>query len=325
MRNLKTIFNVDNPTFHMDVAMEGIHDGDYGSAYSHCIEQLFEEFRELPQMTGTHRLLRFVSIPKGEGREPLLQDITRNRITLANPKKFNDPMDPILREWLDMQIRHAEYYEDTKTFMLLKNALKRLRICSLSGYKEKHLKDRFATSKTQDQRQNPLMWAHYANSHKGICIEYEITQECLERHNNDNELLRLCPCSYREQRPMTDGITIDNALKAKAGCWSYEEEARLVYYSKDMSKWVNPKWKTENGKKNTKESKLLDYIFLEGFEVKAIYFGVRISQKDFHEVTSRLQGFKPSIELYKMKFKEEDITQLEAVKIGNQVVPSTIY
>lgn len=315
MKNLKTIFNVENPTFHMDIAMEGIQDGNYGSAYQHCIEQLFDEFQELPQLTGSHRLFRFVGIPKGEGQESLLQDITSNRITLANPKNFNDPMDPILREWLEIQIRQAEYKEYEKTFKLLKNALKSLRICSLSGYRESHWHDRFSASAYQDQRLNPLMWAHYANRHKGICIEYEITPECLTRYNNENELLRLCPCAYRDHKPMTDGITLDNALKAKASCWSYEEEARLIYYSKSMSKWINPKWKDEAGKKNTKEAKLLDYIFLEGFEVKTIHFGVRTSQKDYHEISSRLLGFRPTVELYKMKFKEEDITQLESVRI----------
>ena len=317
MRNLKTIFNVEYPTSHMDIAMEGIKDGDFGSSYQHCIEKLFDEFKELPQLKGTHRLFRFVSIPNNVGRESLIQDITHNRITLANPKNFNDPMDPILREWLDMQIRDAKFKEDAKTFKLLKSALKHLRICSLSGYKESHCHDSLTISERQKQVYNPLMWAHYANSHKGICIEYEITPECLARHNNDNELLRLCPCAYREHKPMTDGITLDNALKAKASCWSYEEEARLIYYSKDMSQWVNPNYKDKNVKKNTKEARLLDYIFLEGFSVKAIYFGVRISQKDYNDVISPLQKLNPSVEVYKMEFNNDDITQLKANKIQN--------
>lgn len=311
MRNLKTIFNLENPT----IAMEGIIDGNYGSAYQHCIEKLFDEFNELPQLNGNHRLFRFVSIPNKAGRESLIQDITHNRITLANPENFNDPMDPILREWLEMQIRDAKFKEDAKKFKLLKNALKHLRICSLSGYKESQCHDRLTTSERQKQVYNPLMWAHYANSHKGICIEYEITPECLARHNNDNELLRLCPCAYREHKPMTDGITLDNALKAKASCWSYEEEARLIYYSKDMSQWVNPNYKDKNVKKNTKEARLLDYIFLEGFSVKAIYFGVRISQKDYNDVMNPLQSNNPSVKLFKMQFNKDDITQLKAIEI----------
>ena len=293
--------------------MEGILDGNYGSAY----QQLFDEFKELPQLKGTHRLFRFVSIPNNVGRESLIQDITHNRITLSNPENFNDPMDPILREWLIMQIRDAKIKEDAKTFKLLKNALKHLRICSLSGYKESHCHDRLTISERQKQVYNPLMWAHYANSHKGICIEYEITPECLARHNNDNELLRLCPCAYREHKPMSDGITLDNALMAKASCWSNEEEARLIYYSKDMSRWVNPNYKDKNGKKNTKEARLLDYIFLEGFSVKAIYFGVRISKKDSNDVISHLQKLNPSVEVYKMEFNNDDITQLKANKIQN--------
>lgn len=301
----------------MDIAMAGIKNGDFGISYQHCIDQLFEEFNELPQLEGTHRLFRFVSIPNNAGRESLIQDITQNRITLSNPKNFNDPMDPILREWLKMQIRDTKFNEDAKMFKLLKNALTHLRICSLSGYKESQWHDRLTTSERQKQVYNPLMWAHYANSHKGICIEYEITPECLVRHNNDNELLRLSPCAYREHKPMSDGITLDNALMAKASCWSYEEEARLIYYSKDMSRWVNPNYKDKNGKKNTKEARLLDYIFLEGFSVKAIYFGVRISKKDSNDVISHLQKLNPSVEVYKMEFNNDDITQLKANKIQN--------
>lgn len=92
----------------MDIAMEGILDGNYGSAYQHCIEQLFDEFKGLPQLNGTHRLYHFVGIPNKLGLESLILDITHNRITLANPKNFNNPMDPILREWLEMQIRDAK-------------------------------------------------------------------------------------------------------------------------------------------------------------------------------------------------------------------------
>ena len=315
MRNLKTIFNLENPTTHVNIAKEGIIDGNYGSAYQHCIEKLFDEFKELPQLKGTHRLFRFVSIPNNVGRESLIQDITDNRITLSNPENFNDPMDPILREWLIMQIRDAKINEDAKTFNLLKIVLKHLHTCSLSGYKESHCHDRLTNSKRQKQVYNPLMWAHYANSHKGICIEYEITPDCLARHNNDNELLRLCPCAYRNHKPMSDGITLDNALKAKASCWSYEKEARLIYYSKDMSRWVNPNYKDKNGQKNTKEARLLDYIFLEGFSVKAIYFGVRTSQKDYNDVIRLLQNLNPSVELYKMEFNKYDITQLKVSKI----------
>lgn len=116
---------------------------------------------------------------------------------------------------------------------------------------------------------------------------------------------------------MTDGITLDNALMAKASCWSCEEESRLIYYSKDMSQLVNPNYKDKNGKKNTKESRLLYYIFLEGFSVKAIYFGVRISQKDYFDVIRPLHSNNPSVTIYRMEFKQDDITQLKVVSVQN--------
>lgn len=316
MRNLKTIFNLENPQPHMDIAMEGIMDGNSGSAFAHCVELLFDEFNELPQVTRPCRLFRFVGVPsKGEGRESIITDVIQNRITLGNPENFNDPMDPIIREWLKQQGKSVNSKIESKTFKLLKSALKRLRICSLSGYKDASNLDRLTDSQHDNQYLKPLMWSHYANSHKGICIEYEITPPSLEKYNNSNQLLRLCPVAYRSHKPMDDGITLDNALLAKADCWEYEKEARLIYYSKDMSKWIDHKWDEASHEERSNKQKLLNYISLEDFQVKAVYFGCKVSKKDFDEINSQLQVFNTDVQKYKMKFCEDDITRLEAVRI----------
>lgn len=58
---------------------------------------------------------------------------------------------------------------------------------------------------------------------------------------------------------LNDFITLDNALLAKAKCWEYEQETRLIYYTK---------------------SKLNSaYVPLTGFPIKAIFMGYRISSK----------------------------------------------
>lgn len=292
----------------MDIAIECIMDGNAGSAFNHCIEQLYQEFQELPDLEESQTLFRFVGLPsKGVGRESILQDISRNRITLSNPKNFNDPMDPILREWLNIQVKNSRNRLDKKAFRIMKNALKRLRICSLSGYDHKgYNRENFYL--------NPLMWAHYAKSHKGICIEYEITQEELSNYNNQNELLRLIPVSYRSQKAMSEYITIDNSLKAKADCWEYEKEARLIYFTKDMSRWIQQEWKVETHNQRGGDQKYKDFISLEGFKVKSIYFGYKTSNRDIIEITRLVQALNQDVALYLVKFSEDDITKLYAIR-----------
>lgn len=64
---------------------------------------------------------------------------------------------------------------------------------------------------------------------------------------------------YRNNKILKDFITLDNALLAKAKCWDYEQETRLIYYTKS--------------KLNS------DYVPLPGFPIKAIFMGYRISSK----------------------------------------------
>lgn len=314
MRNLKEIFSTENPNTQLDIAMESLIDGDPGPAFDHCIELLFQEFSEFPLIDAPLRLYRFVGIPsKGEGREAIMTDISSNRITLGNPGKFNDPMDPILHEWLKLQISEAETKLERKLFQMLRNVLKRLRICSLSGCQKSNGLLSFCSHRSpQEPYLNPLMWPHYANSHRGICIEYEITQQNLDKYNSSNELLRLLPVSYRQQKPMTDYITLDNAISAKASCWEYEEEARLIYFSKDMSKWIKPDWRNETQQDGENPQKYRDYISLGGFNVKSIYFGSKISDKDKSEVVHKLHNNRGNVKLFQMTFRKDDITQLEA-------------
>lgn len=195
-------------------------------------------------------------------------------------------MDPILKEWLNLKEKTKQEKVYKKLFKQLKKSLGNLRICCLSQ-SEKNNTQPFL---------NPLMWAHYADSHRGICIQYEITKESLAIHNNDNQILRMVDVRYRNKKAMSDYITIDNALLAKGECWEYEHEKRLIYFKKN----------TIDQAKNYD-----DYIQLEGFNIKAIYLGYRISESDKRDVIEAVKGKK--INLYNIEFDNNDITTLVKV------------
>lgn len=76
---------------------------------------------------------------------------------------------------------------------------------------------------------NILMWSHYADSHKGFCIEFERT-DSNELGNWDHCL----PVLYDEYLPtfapaeLLDKKVVSNILTTKSRLWSYEKEWRIL-------------------------------------------------------------------------------------------------
>ncbi len=71
---------------------------------------------------------------------------------------------------------------------------------------------------------NLLMWAHYADSHKGFVLEFDTEDEQFRRLGD------LHPITYDTNRPVLDPvkqITFDIYLR-KSLDWQYEHEYRLV-------------------------------------------------------------------------------------------------
>gem|GEM_PF-2062571 len=72
---------------------------------------------------------------------------------------------------------------------------------------------------------HPLMWSHYANSHKGIAVGF---------HNNIDVFRLAHPVTYTEKPPVVL-IPVDetpqlyfDVFQNKAECWRYEDEWRVV-------------------------------------------------------------------------------------------------
>jgi len=79
------------------------------------------------------------------------------------------------------------------------------------------------------------MWSHYADAHKGICIQYDFL-------NKDKIRTFLQPVYYHKYRPTVKALTdIDTyynvfASICKSPDWSYEKEWRLTFFTEDQIK-----------------------------------------------------------------------------------------
>lgn len=71
----------------------------------------------------------------------------------------------------------------------------------------------------------PLMWSHYSDSHRGVCLGYD---------SSEHPFTQALPVQYSKLRPFVDPTVhtriemLDRSLYTKSSDWAYEKEWRLV-------------------------------------------------------------------------------------------------
>jgi hypothetical protein len=133
-------------------------------------------------------------------------------------------------------------------------------------------------------KDNILMWSHYANYHKGFCIEfnYKKLEDALILFNRENNVITyMSRVIYKKNYPRLSGYNNEDmvdSLFIKSSNWKYEKEWRVIYSE-------------GNGLK----------INLPVNVVSAIYLGLKIDSKNEDIVKKALSLKKYRIDLYKAK------------------------
>lgn len=212
-------------------------------------------------------LCRYISWYNNEMFQNVLDNIHNEEIILKNPFSFNDPIDP-------------------PTKLLDKDDIL---------YK---ITDNFRMTCLTTEPYNILMWAHYANKHEGICVEYDIS-----KLSNIERGYILRKIEYDTDLTFDYNIESDNLFNIKNDLqyhtidskypidiffikhktWQYENEYRLITYKGNNEKIELP----------------IKHIYL-GKNIKDIY------QKSIEELAN-----KKNIPLSKMKCKEDNLFELE--------------
>lgn len=94
-----------------------------------------------------------------------------------------------------------------------------------------------------------LMWAHYADSHRGYLLEIESDHPTLANAASAGAIARLLPVSYRVDRPAVTAYDpsvlpehhLDNLVRdvllTKSAQWSYEREHRMILPLNDFERF----------------------------------------------------------------------------------------
>lgn len=89
---------------------------------------------------------------------------------------------------------------------------------------------------------NLLLWAHYAENHKGICLEYDVTEESFSTQFIPVKYSKLVPVLERVQRypsghPSAGSLAVNvkdgsaDVFLTKSEDWAYEQELRQLRFA----------------------------------------------------------------------------------------------
>ena len=136
-----------------------------------------------------------------------LDDLEKRRIKIARLDDLNDPFEFMCYQHPAPEVR--EWFRASKREIAKKQGV----VCFSRTWK------------------NPLLWSHYADRHKGICLGFDVPDEAPDANGRMRSLA--FPVEYTAERPQLEGRIqlntrfIHQWLSTKYEGWRYEDEVRV--------------------------------------------------------------------------------------------------
>lgn len=180
-----------------------------------------------------------------------LKILTQGTIKFNKPSEFNDPFDcdpshenKNIEEFLerrpDLVKKVAKYLNlsDSQIPEEKPHMIARLRDAINDGLFGQPASDNVGICCLTKDPLNLLMWAHYANNHKGFVVEFDIPIESYDKPTSEVEFFELLiphEVKYFQKKPI---VNFDDSLEeklekqflTKGEDWKYEQEERVVDY-----------------------------------------------------------------------------------------------
>lgn len=100
-----------------------------------------------------------------------------------------------------------------------------------------HFAEKIGILALSENPSNLLMWAHYANEHRGFTVGFDATNNFFDQKRSSVDQLRhLRKVKYSETRPrlIFSQINSIDDLMVKSADWAYEKEWRLLHPLDDV-------------------------------------------------------------------------------------------
>lgn len=224
----------------------------------------------------------------------------KREIYFPNPTQFNDPFEskPILKLHnsrlkrdkflIDLlKEKHPEFDKRGRRRFLKKHRRNIPFLTSQNGIM--HVYENFLKAtgilSLSEKNDDILMWAHYADSHQGICLEFDAATEGTFFWESFKVI-------YQDEYPTVNIMAIGQgeeytkALLTKSTHWEYEQEWRIIKCEEDGGPGVHhfdPKLLTGIilGARINEKNKLQLFEWVDNFPTKIKLFQAELSGKRF--------------------------------------------
>ncbi|RXJ50066.1 DUF2971 domain-containing protein [Gelidibacter gilvus] len=217
----------------------------------------------------------------------LFDTLINGEMWFSNPSDFNDPFDCDINMKIQnsSQEKIQNYFEKylVKHFGIKelsgidKNRITREEFEKLINIVSKRVTQRKGVACFMSNCENLLMWAHYANSHKGISLKFDILED-IEFFSPAKKVI------YTRDYPEYDYLNdkndfVNQMFFTKSEDWEYEGEVRIL--------------KDKNG----------NYQFNPN-SLKEVIFGCKISDGDKKTLIKIIKNYYPNTKLIQAKKNE---------------------
>lgn len=138
-----------------------------------------------------------------------IENLVREKNWASKTKHFNDPFEFNLRSRVSLDENGRIVYlsdEEERQRNFIKQTIQNFGIVSYSS-----------------NEHNTLLWAHYSENHKGICLAFDI---------NNSDVTNIHKIKYSNKIPnikFGNDVDFTSVLTTKGSSWSYEEEYRQIF------------------------------------------------------------------------------------------------
>lgn len=158
-------------------------------------------------------------------------------------------------------------------------------IKAIEGQQERHLNSIGCTCFSEINN-HLLMWSHYANGHRGICLEFDTSCDLFDRvfkvtYSHDYPKLNPIELILNNRNLEFDNYALQPLL-TKYKCWEYEKEWRAFH----------------------QESRKLYTYPVDA--LKAVYFGIDVNKTDIEIICLILQGQNENTKFFKCEKSKKD-------------------
>ncbi len=260
----------------------------------------------------------------------LIKSLKEEKLSMSSPTTFNDPFDCPILEFLNL-------YGGEDVYKLVSKALSEClkitcfvnnTVLQSGSYEEgipKHYND-------PEEYLSELMWGHYADKHRGVCIKYhfnnDITKFADEKKRQIVYFRDVKYTSDMDAYRKNGVINLYDAFFVKGKAWEYENELRLLAYDPKGSGKSGFKW-WDKILRLFKRKRTGDYAYIDAKDcIAAVYFGLKCPKDKQDQIINILKGYKwveknidgtkkieHKVEFFRMEIDETQFGKLKAVKI----------